>query len=381
MQNLFIAIGAAVITIFVMQYSKALVYFAISLLWLVVITWILFRAQLLPRKLMDILAKFTDKEKLLAALHKQDGKTDNVDASLLQKHLEARVIGQERVVEQIAKGIARRAAQHRKNKPIYSVLLSGPTGTGKTEMAKAIAEYMFGSENSMFRVDCGNLQAHGISSLVGSPKGYAGSEEWGSLTKTLRTTPKTLILFDEIEKAGKSPDTPLYKVLLSLLDEGRVTEQSCQANVSATQTIIIMTSNASQAELGEIAKRFEGDNEQLIRATKDCLQGHFAPELLARIDLVTTLTPLSLEDKAKVCVLHLDAICKSYGLELANVDYRLLVKAVEKSKTLVNYGMRELIRWLENTVSDGLVTAKNENASKVEIVFDNDEALVQIAQY
>jgi ATP-dependent Clp protease ATP-binding subunit ClpA len=381
MSPLFVAISAMIFATVLAQFMAWVILPLVLVLWIVLIVWLLFRAQLLPEKFMDLIDKYTDKDKLLLAITESEKKAEHIDNVALQNHIESRVIGQSVVANQIAKGITRRLAQKRKNKPVFSVLLSGPTGTGKTEIAKAVTEFLFKDEKNMFRVDCGNMAEHGVSSLVGSPKGYAGSDDWGSLSKALKTNPKTIILFDEIEKAGKTKDAPLYKILLSLLDEGRLTEQSNQKAIDASQSIIIMTSNANSEELTLIAERYKDDAEQLTRASKDSLQSIFTPELLARIDLVTTVSQLGNEDKARICILHLEKLCSPYDLKLSHIDYKVLVKALEKSISLSSYGTRELIRWLENLVSDELIEAQKGGADEVTIKFEKDEVKVDVKTY
>ena len=146
--------------------------------------------------------------------------TATVDPDEMRLFLDSQVIGQTVVSSQVGRGIYRRMAQQRRGKPIFTALFSGPTGTGKTEMAKAIASFLHGDPKTMFRVDCANVIGEaGLQTLIGSPKGFSGSSSWGALTSHLRATPRTVLLFDEIEKAVTSPTSPMAKLLLSLLDK------------------------------------------------------------------------------------------------------------------------------------------------------------------
>jgi ATP-dependent Clp protease ATP-binding subunit ClpA len=289
-----------------------------------------------------------------------------IDIAEMAAYLSDRLIGQDVVAGQIARGIFRRMAQERRDKPVFTALLSGPTGTGKTEMAKAIASYLYGDHNTMFRVDCGNVLGEaGLQTLIGSPKGYAGSGSWGVLTSQLRTTPQTVLLFDEIEKAVTSPQAPMAKLLLSLLDEGICTEQSDGTRVSARDAVIILTSNAAHDKLGAIAQRHQDEPDHLIRATKDALRDHFAPEFLARIDLVTSLAPLDDAGRARIIALHAGRIGRTYGVEVDSLDASLVSEGLRRWATLQGYGTREIIRWIEEVTADQLIQAKADGMVKV----------------
>ena len=302
-----------------------------------------------------------------------------IDPEAARRYLGSRVLGQELVADQLARGIYRRMAQSRRGKPVFTALLSGPTGTGKTEMAKAIADFVYGS-HSLFRVDCANVIGEaGLQTLIGSPKGYAGSSSWGALTAHLRAMPRSVLLFDEIEKAVPSPNAPLAKLLLSLLDEGVCTEQSDGTRVSATDAVVILTSNAAGTSLAAIYQQFKDQPEQLIRSTKDALRDYFAPEFLARIDLVTTLAPLTDQARAAIVAAHVGRISRSYGVEIAGIDASFVNEALRRWTALEGYGTREVIRWIEEATADEMIKARGQDPARLSLRWQSDRAWVETA--
>jgi ATP-dependent Clp protease ATP-binding subunit ClpA len=296
----------------------------------------------------------------------------DVDPQKLEASLSRHVIGQDLIARQLSRAIARRLAQQRRGKPVFTALFAGPTGVGKTEMAKALAESLLGGEKFLFRVDCGNILGEaGLQTLIGAPTGYLGSDKPGALTAHVQRFPQSILLFDEIEKAGgqQGQQSPLFRLLLSLLDEGRFTEQSNGRAVDATGCIILMTSNAAHAALGQIHDHHKDDAAALTRATKDELQAFFAPEFLARIDLVTSFSPLDADARAKVIAHHIGRIARQYDMSVAQIDAGFVSQALVQWQALQNYGAREVLRWLEDQISDPLILAKKQGLKKVNLAW------------
>ena len=211
--------------------------------------------------------------------------TENEKLRHLEDNLHKRVVGQDEAVSAVAKAIRRgRVGLKDPNRPIGSFLFLGPTGVGKTELAKALAEALFGNENSMIRVDMSEyMEAHSVSRLIGSPPGYVGYDEAGQLTEKIRRRPYSIVLFDEIEKAH--PD--VLNILLQVLDDGRITDAQGRV-VNFENTIIVMTSNAgSEGSVGGMGFG-RSDGDKVKEKTMKALQGFLRPEFLNRVDEIIT---------------------------------------------------------------------------------------------
>jgi ATP-dependent Clp protease ATP-binding subunit ClpB len=215
----------------------------------------------------------------------------------LPELLHLRVIGQDEAVDAVSQAVLRaRAGLGDGSRPIGSFIFLGPTGVGKTELAKALAEALFDSEKNMVRIDMSEyMEKHSVSRLVGAPPGYVGYEEGGQLTEAVRRRPYSVILFDEIEKAH--PD--VFNVLLQLLDDGRLTDNQGRT-VNFKNTIVIMTSNIGSPYLIENIKRDGTIDEEVREHTTEEMKRHFRPEFINRIDDIVVFSPLTEDDIVKI---------------------------------------------------------------------------------
>jgi len=239
----------------------------------------------------------------------------------LEAELHNRVVGQEEAIEAISDAVRRsRAGLQDMKKPIGTFLFLGTTGVGKTELAKALAEYLFDDENALTRIDMSEYQErHSVSRLVGAPPGYVGYDEGGQLTEAVRRKPYSVILLDEIEKAH--PDT--FNILLQVLDEGRLTDNKGRL-ADFKNTIIIMTSNMGSAIIQEKFDNLKGNIEAAIESAKvevlHLLKQTVRPEFINRIDEIVLFTPLSTADINKIVGLQLKSVTKMLAKQNITLD-------------------------------------------------------------
>ena len=270
----------------------------------------------------------------------------------LNETLHQRVIGQDEAVDAVSDAVIRsRAGLQDPNRPLGSFLFLGPTGVGKTELAKALAVNLFDSEEHMVRIDMSEyMEKHSVSRLVGAPPGYVGFEEGGQLTEAVRRNPYTIVLLDEIEKAH--PD--VFNILLQVLDDGRLTDSKGRV-VDFKNTVLIMTSNiGSQVLLDGVTA--EGTIPETVAETvRNLLRGHFKPEFLNRIDDTILFTPLSLSDVTGI----VDKIIAQLSQRLEVQDILLTITEEAKRWIAENayepaYGARPLRRFITREVETPL---------------------------
>ncbi len=286
----------------------------------------------------------------------------------LASNLKEHVIGQDKAVDKVARAIRRnRIGFNESGRPIGSFLFVGPTGVGKTELAKQLAKQMFGSENAMIRFDMSEyMESYSVSKLIGSAPGYVGYEEAGQLTEQVRRNPYSLILLDEIEKA----DPSVMNLFLQILDDGRLTDSQGRT-VSFKDTIIIMTSNAGQG-IKETSVGFTAENaSDEPDAARSSMSQFFKPEFLNRLDDVIDFNELSKEDLVKIVDLMLNSVnnmVKSRGMQITVTD-EAKNKLVEEGYNPA-MGARPLRRTIQEEIEDKVAdykldhpTAKNLTAS------------------
>ena len=305
----------------------------------------------------------------------------------LEKTLHERVIGQNEAISAVAKAIRRgRVGLKDPNRPIGSFLFLGPTGVGKTELSKALAENLFGNDDSMIRIDMSEyMEGHSVSKLIGSPPGYVGYDEGGQLTEKIRRNPYSVILFDEIEKAH--PD--VMNMLLQILDDGRLTDSNGRY-VNFKNTIIIMTSNigarriTDKKTLGFTSNNNEENIKEYEVIKKDVLaelKKEFRPEFINRIDEIVVFHKLEKEEMKQIVDIMLKQVQKRMEAKNMKIEIEDNVKdfVIEKG-TDSNYGARPLKRAIQNNIEDKIAEAileeKIKPNKKVKIALDEQNNIV-----
>ncbi len=296
--------------------------------------------------------------------------TENEKLRNLEKILHKRVIGQDEAVNAVARAIRRgRVGLNDPNKPVGSFLFLGPTGVGKTELSKALADAMFGSEDAMIRVDMSEyMEKESVSKMIGSPPGYVGYDEGGQLSEKVRKNPYSVILFDEIEKAH--PD--VFNVLLQVLDDGRITDSQGRT-VNFKNTIIIMTSNAGAKQIVKPKKLGfmtvednENDYNRMKESVMEEVKRMMKPEFLNRIDEVIVFHPLLEADLRDIVKIMTGKLAKRAADEV-NLKLKFSAAAIShlaKTGTDSNYGARPLRRNIQQEVEDALADALLSGAVK-----------------
>src|ERR1051326_6485992 len=265
----------------------------------------------------------------------------------LEDHLHQRVVGQNEAIKAVANAVRRaRAGLQDPNRPLGSFIFLGPTGVGKTELSRAIAEFLFDDENAMIRIDMSEyMEKHTVARLIGAPPGYVGYEEGGQLSEAVRRRPYSVVLFDEIEKAHQD----VFNLLLQVLDDGRITDGQGRT-VSFRNTVIIMTSNIGSQLIVDA-----GAQEARRRLVTDALRAHFRPEFLNRVDDIIIFDRLTEDDLKKIVEIQLKRLSKRLEQQ------KITLKLSDSAKELLAregydpvYGARPLRRTIQREILDPL---------------------------
>ena len=294
--------------------------------------------------------------------------------------LHKRVIGQNEAVDVVSDSIRRaRSGLKDPKRPIGTFLFLGPTGVGKTELAKALSEFMFQDEDALIRIDMSEyMEKHSVARLIGAPPGYVGYDEGGQLTEKVRRKPYSVILFDEIEKAHYD----VFNIMLQIFDDGRLTDSKGRT-VDFKNTIIILTSNiGSDIILDNAVKGMlsEADKEKTKEEVKEKLKEHFRPEFLNRIDETVYFDALNLNDLNKIVDIQVEYLHKL--LQTRKIDFEITDSAKEKlALDGYNplYGARPLKRairqQIENPLSKKLLQGEFKDGDKITIDVKDDEII------
>jgi ATP-dependent Clp protease ATP-binding subunit ClpB len=276
----------------------------------------------------------------------------------LEKHLHQRVIGQHEAVEAVAAAIRRaRSGMKDPSRPIGSFLFMGPTGVGKTELARALAQFLFDSDDALIRVDMSEyMEKHSVARLIGAPPGYVGYEEGGQLTEAVRRKPYSVVLLDEVEKAHGD----VFNILLQVLDDGRITDSQGRS-VDFRNTVVVMTSNIGSDHILDIA----GDDsryDEMQRRVMSALRKHFRPEFLNRIDDTILFHPLGRSELSEIVGLQIKRI------EALLSDQKIALEITPAARNYIaevgydpTYGARPLKRAIQRQLQNPIATKILEN--------------------
>ena len=298
--------------------------------------------------------------------------TETAKLLVLEDRIHQRVVGQNEAVESVANAVRRnRAGLQDPNRPIGSFLFLGPTGVGKTELCKSLAEVLFDDESAIVRIDMSEfMERHSVSRLIGAPPGYVGFEEGGKLTEAVRRNPYSVVLLDEIEKAH--PD--VFNILLQLLDDGRLTDNHGNT-VDFSNTIVIMTSNIGSSVIQQITEQ-GGSHEEVNAAIEELLKSKLSPEFLNRIDEKIVFEPLGETQLRKIVDLQLQMITERIEDRQLTITFDESARAAiaEQSYDPI-YGARPIKRFIQQHIENLLAKEllSNEVPAESEIIISYDE--------
>jgi len=300
----------------------------------------------------------------------------------LEDELEKRVVGQKIAIQSVSEAIRRsRSGLSDPNRPIGVFLFLGPTGVGKTELAKALAEQLFDKEDAIVRIDMSEyMEKHSVAKLIGSPPGYVGYEEGGQLTEALRRRPYSVVLFDEIEKAHQD----VFNILLQIFDDGRITDSKGRV-VNCKNCLFIMTSNLGSQQLLEKMEHTRGQvtKEGILDLLEPIIHAHFRPEFINRLDEILPFLPLRKEDMEKIVIIQLNLLSKRLSdREISLTWDKKVVAHLAETGYDPFFGARPLKRLIQqevvNMLSNGILDGSIPGKCHIELVMKDKSVTYQI---
>jgi ATP-dependent Clp protease ATP-binding subunit ClpB len=304
------------------------------------------KEEVTPEEIAEVVSKWTG----IPVARLLEGEVEKL--LHMEERLRARVVGQDEAIEAVSAAVRRaRAGLQDPNRPIGSFIFLGPTGVGKTETARALAEFLFDSDTAMIRIDMSEyMEKHAVARLIGAPPGYVGYEEGGQLTEAVRRRHYAVVLFDEIEKAHHD----VFNVLLQILDDGRLTDGQGRT-VDFRNTVVIMTSNIGSQEIQRLAGRPNADVQAIREAALEGLRSEFRPEFLNRVDEIVVFRPLARESVGRIAEIQLGR------LRTLLADRQLTIELTDGAREAIAdagydpvYGARPLKRAIQRMVQDPL---------------------------
>ena len=306
------------------------------------------REEVTPEEIAEVVSKWTG----IPVSKLMEGEVEKLLG--MEDRLQLRVVGQEEAVQAVSAAVRRaRSGMQDPNRPIGSFIFLGPTGVGKTETARALAEFLFDDESALIRLDMSEyMEKHAVSRLIGAPPGYVGYEEGGQLTEAVRRRPYAVVLFDEIEKAHHD----VFNVLLQILDDGRLTDGQGRT-VDFRNTVIIMTSNIGSQEIQRLAGRPGADVQAIREAALENLRAEFRPEFLNRVDEIVVFRPLSREHVGSIVEIQLARLRKLLAERQLTIELTPAAReAIADAGYDPVYGARPLKRAIQRMIQDPLAT-------------------------